>query len=120
MTEHINAFHPLYVQTYMPEFLTNLRTESRQTKAGQTLSSYVEKKRETSPTHGTVQGISKKIIPAHMNRPKEMMTPKKTRSQIMSEIVAKKRETNMFYGTALPESANIPNIKPSEIKKGKK
>lgn len=26
----INAFHPEYVKTYMPEFLSNLRTESTQ------------------------------------------------------------------------------------------
>jgi len=120
MTQAINAFHPLYVKTFMPEFLTDLRTESRQTKAGQTLSQHVERKRETVPSHGTVHGISKKIIPAHMNRPKEMMQPKKTRSQLMTEIVAKKRASNKNYGTMLPDSLNIPSVKPNEIKKGKK
>lgn len=116
----INAFHPDYVKTYMPEFLTGLRLESKQTKAGQTLSQHVEKKRKTVPSHGTIHGISNKVLPLHQMRPKEMMQPPKTRSQIMSEFVAKKRQTNMFYGTALPESANIPDIKPKEVKKGNK
>jgi hypothetical protein len=34
MTEKINAFHKDYVRTYMPEFLTNLRTESAQHASG--------------------------------------------------------------------------------------
>lgn len=116
----INAFHKDYVKTYMPEFITAIRLESKQTKAGQTLSQHVEKKRKTVPSHGTIPGISNKVLPLHQMRPKEMMRPPKTRSQIMSEFVAKKRQTNMFYGTALPESANIPDIKPKEVKKGKK
>jgi len=58
----INAFHPDYVKTYMPEFLTDLRTESRQTKAGQTLSAYVEETRKQKPMHGTLSGISKKQV----------------------------------------------------------
>ena len=116
----MNAFDPLYVQTYMPEFLTSLRLESKQTKAGQTLSQHVETKRKTVPSHGTIHGISKNPLPIHQMRPKEMMRPPKTKSQIMSEVVAKKRETNMFYGTVLPESANIPDIKPKEAKKGNK
>ena len=84
------------------------------------MSKHVEKKRETVPSHGTIPGISNKVLPLHQMRPKEMMQPKKTKSQIMSEFVAKKRKTNMFYGTALPESKNIPDIKPAEVKKGKK
>lgn len=120
MTNQINAFHPDYCKIYMPEFLTTLRLESKQTHAGQALSKHVETKRKTVPSHGTIPGISKNPLPLHMNRPKEMMRPSKTRSQIMSEFVAKKRETNMFYGTALPESANIPDIKPKEVKKGNK
>ena len=120
MTQVINAFHPDYVKTHMPDFLSSAIVESRQTKAGQTLSQYVEKKRKTNPTHGTIQGVSNKVIPAYMNRPKEMMAPKKTRSQLMTEIVAKKRKDNKNYGTMLPDSLNIPSIKPAEIKKGKK
>lgn len=62
MKQTINAFHPDYVKTYMPEFLTLLRTESRQTKAGQTLSEYVETTRKKKPMHGTLSGITKKQI----------------------------------------------------------
>jgi len=58
----INAFHPDYVKTHMPEFLTNVRTESRQTTAGQTLTTYVEKTRKQKPMHGTLSGISRKEI----------------------------------------------------------
>jgi hypothetical protein len=119
MTEFINAFHPAYVETFMPEFMSELRKESKQTKAGQTLSSYVEKKRETSPLHGTIQGISKKIIPVHMMRPKEMMV-KRTQSQIMSAIAIKKRAEKINWGTMLPNSKNIPQNRPESVKKGKK
>lgn len=92
MTKEINCFHPEYVKTYMPEFLTEIRVESRQTKAGQALSSYVEKKRETSPMHGTIQGISNKIIPLHMSRPKEMIkrpvSSKAQQGMTMKEVAA--------------------------------
>ena len=91
-TEIINAFHPLYARTYHPELFESLRTESRQTKAGQTLSTYVDKVRETRPSHGTIEGISKKIIPVHMNRPKEMMKrpilTKKQQGMTMQEVTA--------------------------------
>lgn len=58
----INAFHPDYVKTYMPQFLIDLRTESRYTAAGQTLTNHVEKTRKQKPMHGTLSGISKKQI----------------------------------------------------------
>ena len=102
MIEQINAFHVDYVKTYMPEFLTDLRKDSRQTKAGQTLSQHVEKKRETSPLHGTIQGISKKIIPLHMSRPKEMMKrpilSKKQQSMTMQEVTAELIENLKMKG----------------------
>ncbi len=120
MTNQINAFHADYVKTYMPEFLTDLRTESRQTKAGQTLSKYVEKKRETTPSHGTINGISKNPLPIHQMRPKEMMVPKRTQSQIMAAFTAKKRAENVNWGTVLPNSVNIPKTRPEMVKKGKK
>lgn len=34
MTEIINAFHPSYVKTYMPEFMGKLRKESKQVEDG--------------------------------------------------------------------------------------
>jgi hypothetical protein len=75
MNRAINAFHPDFVKTHMPEFMADIRIESRQTKAGQQLSKYVEEKRKTEPLHGMVSGISKKVLPAHQMRPKEMMRP---------------------------------------------
>lgn len=132
MTEKINAFHPDYVKTYMPGFLTDIRTESRQTKAGQTLSKYVDKTRETNPSHGTLFGISDKItsvtVPAHMHRYKTKMVSTsvtefhiyqkagmpKTKSQIMSEVVAKKRQSDKSWGTVLHNSKNIPKNIPKD------
>lgn len=58
----MNAFHPDYVKTYMPEFLKAIRLESKQTTAGQTLSAYVEETRKQKPLHGTLSGISRKEI----------------------------------------------------------
>ena len=113
---NINAFHPAYVSTYMPEFLTNLRMESRQTKAGQTLSQYVDKTRETKPSHGTLFGISNKVtstkVPSHMHRPKAQLT----HSQIMSKVVAKKRQADKSWGTVLHNSKNIPKTIPKTMK----
>lgn len=115
----INAFHPAYVETYMPEFLTGLRLESKQTKAGQTLSQHVEKKRKTVPSHGTIHGISKNPLPIHQMRPKEMMV-RRTQSQIMAAVAIKKRAENINWGTMLPNSKNIPKTRPEQVKKGKK
>lgn len=115
----INAFHPDYVKTHMPEFLTDLRTESRQTKAGQTLSQHVEKKRETVPSHGTIHGISKNPLPIHQMRPKEMMV-KRTQSQIMAAFSTKKRAEKVDWGTIFPSSKNIPKTRPDQAKKGNK
>jgi hypothetical protein len=117
MTNQINAFHVDYVKTHMPEFLTDLRKDSRQTKAGQTLSQHVEKKRETSPSHGTIHGISKNPLPLHQMRPKEMMV-RRTQSQIASASAVKRRAENINWGTMLPNSKNIPQNRPEQVKKG--
>jgi hypothetical protein len=58
----MNAFHPDYVKTYMPEFIESIRKESKQTAAGQTLSNYIEETRKQKPLHGTLSGISKKQV----------------------------------------------------------
>ena len=133
MAEVINAFHPDYVKTYMPGFLTDIRVESRQTKAGQTLSKYVDKTRRTNPSHGTLFGISDKVtsvtVPTHMHRAKIKVVSTsvtefhiyqkagmpKTKSQIMTEVVAKKRQTNKSWGTMLPDSKNIPKNIPKDV-----
>jgi hypothetical protein len=125
--EIINCFHPKYIETYHPEFLTDLRVESRLTKNGQMLSQYVDRARKTKPSIGTIFGISNKVtsvtVPSHMHRAKIKVVstsvtefhiyqkagmPKKTRSQMMTELVAKKRQENKNYGTALPGNKNIP------------
>lgn len=55
----INAFHPLFIQTHMPELLNTFRTHDARRESAETLSGYVTKKRKTTPLHGTVTGISK-------------------------------------------------------------
>ncbi len=62
MKQKINVFHRDYVKTYMPEFLTYLRTESRQSAAGKTLTAFVDDTRKKKPMHGTLSGISKKQV----------------------------------------------------------
>jgi hypothetical protein len=92
MSNEINAFHPDFVKTHMPEFMASVRTDSKQTTIGQNVSKYVEKKRKTTPSHGTVFGISKVVLPAHMNRPKEVIRrPIQTKAQqsmTMQEVTA--------------------------------
>ena len=58
-TKLINAFHPDFVKTHMPEFLTAVKVAAKREEAGQTLSKFVTKKRESVPTHGFVHGIAK-------------------------------------------------------------
>jgi len=70
----INAFHPDFMKTYMPDFMKDFRTHEANRQAAAAVSSYVTKKRRTTPSHGTVFGISEKVkavtAPAHMHRPK--------------------------------------------------
>lgn len=66
----INAFHPDYVKTHMPEFLSEVRTSAKKEEAGKGVSKYLDKRRETEPSHGTFFGMSDKE--ASMS-PKEMM-----------------------------------------------
>jgi hypothetical protein len=55
----MNAFHPDYVKTHLPQFLTALKIDDRQLQAGATLSKHVTEKRKTVPSHGFIPGISK-------------------------------------------------------------
>jgi len=128
----INAFHPDFIKTHMPDFMKDFRTHEANRQAAAAVSSYVTRKRKTTPSHGTLFGISDKVTtvttPAHMHRPKSVSLERteyhtyakagmpKTRSQMMSDIVSKKRKTNSSYGTALPGSTNIPKVKPKEAK----
>ena len=55
----VNAFHKDFVKTHMPQFLTSVRTDNRQSQAGSSLSKHVTEKRKTVPSHGSLTGISK-------------------------------------------------------------
>ena len=59
--EIINAFHPDYVKTYHPEFLEYFRLLTLQKRNGEARTKFVNKKRKTVPTHGTIFGISDKV-----------------------------------------------------------
>ena len=59
--EIINAFHPDYVKTYHPEFLEYFRLLTIQKRCGESMTKYVNKKRKTVPSHGTIYGISDKV-----------------------------------------------------------
>lgn len=80
-TPVINAFHPDYVKTYMPDLLSDLRVAQRAKNSGERMANHVEKTRETKPSHGTMFGLSEKnvsvspkkmmkLTPAHIHRPK--------------------------------------------------
>ena len=70
----INAFDPRYMATHEPNFMKDFRTHEANRNAAAAVSNYVTKKRRTTPSHGTVFGISEKVkavtAPAHMHRPK--------------------------------------------------
>jgi hypothetical protein len=126
----IDAFHPDYMKTHEPNFMKDFRTHEANRQAAAAVSSYVTRQRKVKPSHGTVFGISEKVkavtAPAHMHRPKAVSLERteyhtyskagapKTRSQIMTAVVAKKRQENKNWGTALPESKNIPKIIPKD------
>lgn len=55
----INAFHPDYAKTYMPDMLKEQIVAQRNSEG---VSKYVERRRKTNPTHGTVFGISDKVV----------------------------------------------------------
>lgn len=68
--EIINAFHPDYVKTYHPDLMKDMRIIQRGKDSSKSLSKYVEKARETNPSHGTVFGVTEKSISV---APKKMM-----------------------------------------------
>lgn len=51
MTTIINAFHPAYVATHMPEFMTKMRNESTQAENGRMYGARSKVQRES--VHGT-------------------------------------------------------------------
>lgn len=68
MTKIINAFHKDYVKTYEPNLMKGFALQAQNSK---TITKEVEKRRATNPTHGTLFGISNKVISL---KPTEYMT----------------------------------------------
>lgn len=55
----INAFHPDFMKTHMPNFMNEFRTADARRQAAETLSGYVTEKRKVTPSHGKIEGLSK-------------------------------------------------------------
>jgi hypothetical protein len=54
----INAFHPDYVKVHAPELLAAQKLEQRRHENSKNMTRFVEKKRKTKPSHGTVFGVT--------------------------------------------------------------
>jgi hypothetical protein len=81
----INAFHPDFVKTHMPQFLTAVKTDNRQLQAGATLSKTVTKIRKTKPSHGQLTGISKAQRETELNQNfQDIAAFPKTRESMLS------------------------------------
>ncbi len=72
----------------------NWRPQNLATQNGQKLTNYVEKKRKTSPTHGTVFGMTEKDVsvaaPKRMKKPLHILTKaeqNKTMLEVHNELV---------------------------------
>ena len=66
--EIINCFHPDYIKTYMPDFL---RDQILSSKNSQAMTKMLETTRAKKPTHGTLFGMSNKVVSL---KPTEYMT----------------------------------------------
>ena len=109
MSKVINAFHPDYIKVHHPNFMKEFRTHEANRQAAATLSEYVEKTRKKKPSHGTLYGISKKVIPLAHSRPKEMMGYKKGKEMTMLEISnelidrLKKKDFHIYSKAGVPK-----------------
>lgn len=88
----INAFHPDYMKTHQPNFMKDFRTADANRQAAEAVSSYVTKRRKVNPKHGTLFGISDKVVavtaPAHMHRRPTGINSKKNQAMTMQEVRA--------------------------------
>lgn len=102
----VNAFHPDYMKIHEPDFFKEFRTHEANRQAASSLTNYVEKVRKKKPSHGTLYGISKKVIPAYASRPKEMMTVKRpiqtkaqqrmTMAEVTNELIDKLKRRDIY------------------------
>lgn len=65
----INAFHPDYVKTYMPEFLSSIRIEGVQKANGQASGSKAKAAREAVNKAAFTVNTKHPIRAAHLHRP---------------------------------------------------
>lgn len=68
-TPIINAFHPDYVKTYMPEFLSGIRLEATQKANGQVNGSKAKAAREAVNKTAFTVNTKHPIRAAHLHRP---------------------------------------------------
>lgn len=121
--EVINAFHPDYVKTYMSDFLASIRTSNIKGEAGKSVTTFIEKRRKTNPTHGTFYGLNEGAFDA---TPKQMMKPPSKKPSSKKPHILSKAEQTMSMSEVMNELVDL--LKPREyhiyakagVPKGKK
>ena len=94
-SEIVNAFHPDYVKTHMPEFLAHVKQQNKYEISSQNMANFVTKKRKTEPAHGTFHGMTK---PLHVMRAPEKLhirskeNQNMTMAEVMNEMAEMKRK----------------------------
>jgi hypothetical protein len=91
----INAFHPDFVKTHMPEFLTAVKTDNTHAESATNLSKTVTKIRKTKPSHGQLVGISKVQRETEPNQKFQDISafPKTRKRESMKSLAAGKKMT---------------------------
>jgi hypothetical protein len=78
----INAFHPDYVKTHMPEFMAHIKQQNKHELSSQSMASLTIKKRTQDKT-----------IPLHVMRaPKRKIGKDMTMAQVMDELAEMKQK----------------------------
>jgi hypothetical protein len=103
----------------------NWRPQNLAAQNGQKLTNYVEKKRETHPTHGTVYGVTDKDIsvaaPKRMKKPLPILTKaeqSKTMAEIHNELVdIRKKKVNEAKELSSEVLARKPKAKRGEAQR---
>lgn len=117
----INAFHKDFVKVHMPQFLTAVRTDNRQSQAGSSLSKHVTEKRKTVPSHGSLTGISKvqrETVPNQsfqdiraFPKTRESQTSLRRGAKMTIAQIAKELEPRQFYTYSKAGTANTTKVK---------
>jgi len=75
----INAFHPDFMKTHMPDFMKDLRTQQANKEQAARQTAVIDRERAAGKSPGTIQhmgsGVTGTKIPAHVHRrpPRELL-----------------------------------------------